>query len=356
MTDEPAAAVIVPAMGLPWDERALVARRLAGVLAARSRVDVLTAGSPPRSASAPGVPIRHRICRVGEESGEVGSASESVGDLVGRARYETIVLVGCEATTTREVLHSCSDETRVVLVPLADRSEDTLHALGGLDHPARVHRVLAVGPMEMERIAAAHPGELAARTRDVGFALRVHPLARRMPPRDARLPAIVVLLDAGGLPLENRPEWLDALPDLLDQLRVYLVRPGGSIEWLDCGDDEHRRAGLAAAPMDVWRWTASALAIIDSTRAAPLGRHTIEAMLLGIPVLTEAGSGAPAGHVQRSGGGIRFRSVAELHGAVLALHEEGRARDLGSRGRAYAEVRYGDPDGFVAKVRAALAA
>lgn len=87
---------------------------------------------------------------------------------------------------------------------------------------------------------------------------------------------------------------------------------------------------------------AEAVALVNPSELESFSIVILEAWLEQTPVLVAAGSEVMADHCADSGGGLTFSDEQSFHRAMLALLESKTARDdLGDRGRAYVEQRYG---------------
>ncbi len=98
--------------------------------------------------------------------------------------------------------------------------------------------------------------------------------------------------------------------------------------------------------VNLWRLMAHALFTIDLRPQGPLGRETLESMLLGTPVIVPEASAASA-HAQASSGGLWYRDLGELLDQARALMDDRLREQLAAQAAQYARVTHGDMDKFV---------
>jgi hypothetical protein len=103
---------------------------------------------------------------------------------------------------------------------------------------------------------------------------------------------------------------------------------------------------------DLWRLVAHAAATVDLAPGGLFARECVESLLYGVPVVVPAGT--TGARLAALGGGLWFGDEAELFGCVEALDDERTRRALADQGKAVAGRWYGDADGFVRRVAAAL--
>ncbi|MHB8219258.1 MAG: glycosyltransferase [Acidimicrobiales bacterium] len=103
---------------------------------------------------------------------------------------------------------------------------------------------------------------------------------------------------------------------------------------------------------DLQRFMAHARVVVDLRPGSYVARECVEALRFGVPVVVP--DGTVAADLAAAGGGLWFRDVAELLGAVAALEDPACRTALGEQGRAVANDHYGDPDRFVSRVGDAL--
>jgi hypothetical protein len=104
---------------------------------------------------------------------------------------------------------------------------------------------------------------------------------------------------------------------------------------------------------DLWRLVAHARVTIDLAPGRIIARECIESLRFGTPILVPQDSAARP-HAD-AGGGLTFSGYRELLAAVVQLSDESVRATMSSRGRHYADARYGDQKAFVASVSHALA-
>ncbi|MHB8318554.1 MAG: glycosyltransferase [Acidimicrobiales bacterium] len=103
---------------------------------------------------------------------------------------------------------------------------------------------------------------------------------------------------------------------------------------------------------DLWRLIAHARATIDLRPDPHVARECVESMRYGVPTVVPASTVA-AEHVT-DGGGMTYRSIAELFECIEALLDPELKVDLGHQAREIADRRFGDPTRFAEAVRSAV--
>ncbi len=116
--------------------------------------------------------------------------------------------------------------------------------------------------------------------------------------------------------------------------------------------DKENTLELPVSPsrVNLWRLMAHAIATVDLRPPGPVGRETIESLLLGTPVVVPEESAAHE-HAADAGGGLWYRNDGELIDSVRALSDR-RLRDrLAVQGKRWADRYHGDMDDFVERMR-----
>jgi hypothetical protein len=103
---------------------------------------------------------------------------------------------------------------------------------------------------------------------------------------------------------------------------------------------------------DLWRLVSHARVTVDLAPGRIIARECIESLRFGTPIVVPTNSAARP-HAD-AGGGMTFSGYAELLAAVDHLSDESVRATMSSRGRSYADARYGDPNAFVDSVSHAL--
>jgi hypothetical protein len=103
---------------------------------------------------------------------------------------------------------------------------------------------------------------------------------------------------------------------------------------------------------DLWRLVAHARVTVDLAPGPIIARECIESLRFGTPILVPAESAARP-HAE-AGGGIAFSGYRELLAGVAHLSDDAARATMSSRGRSYADARYGDQPAFVEGVAGAL--
>jgi len=116
--------------------------------------------------------------------------------------------------------------------------------------------------------------------------------------------------------------------------------------------DRENTLELPVSPsrVNLWRLMAHAVATVDLRPPGPIGRESIESMLLGTPIVVPEHS-AGHEHAADADGGLWYRDVGELIDAVRVMSDR-RIRDrFAFQGQAWAERKHGRMDDFVERMR-----
>jgi len=105
--------------------------------------------------------------------------------------------------------------------------------------------------------------------------------------------------------------------------------------------------------MDLWRLIAHASVCIDLAPGAYVARECVESLRFGTPIIVPTAAAAAASHA-RAGGGFTFDDVGSLLGAVERLLDTAVHSETAASGRQYADLRYGNPETFVARLNEVL--
>ncbi len=383
-------AVVAPDYGGLWDERQVIARRVAGALACSTEVDVLLPGIE-REVSYDGAVrllrfpatlpdnTRRRAwrkamlgehdheghsfrCRCHGVGGQLdalprfaeeeivraeGGDSDELYQHLSTSSYDLVVLVGTEFPAACFGARHVPRNTRIVLVP-ATMDDRTL--------PFRVHdeafqradRIVVWSEAERAVIAArqADPDRVAV----LDFVVGVNRLAVTTEPHDFdRQAYVVVIADWNLVPSVERLELLGSRIEELDsRLRLRLVGPRAE-RFGSMG------VRLTTSRLDVWRWSSRALCLFEPRRRLLLAGQALETMLFGVPVIVDANGGAAREHAEVGDGGLWYRTDDEFLAAVEALLDDDLRRQLGEQGRRYAE-EFTDTDRFIKAVTEAFVA
>ena len=380
------------AWGDPWREECVFFQRVAGALARHAEIEVLLAdgGGGPAEEWAGALRIRRFPLRQGSRERralvyrevfgtahpEGAFASPWAAELCGfvaaelpelfgreiaragggdspelletlrRSDYDVVVFCGYRAASTVLGVGEVSGRARTVLVA-ALREEPEIRLPACTAALPAVDRVLVATPGE--RQLAIRSGAPAGRVREVGLTVQVHELARTSDPAGLGNRRYVVVADDWA---EPRPPF--AVASLAERWRrdfedVALCFAGRGAERLPEILAEHRQRTISRT--DLWRWMSKALLVCDPRPYRAFGFETLEAMLCGAPVLVPDRAGASREHAERSGGGLWYRTYAELRGLVETLAADpDLCLRLSQQGRSYVERTFTDPEPFVERV------
>ena len=105
--------------------------------------------------------------------------------------------------------------------------------------------------------------------------------------------------------------------------------------------------------MDLWRLLAHAAVCIDLAPGPYVARECVEALRFGTPILVAEDSGPAAVHALCAGSST-FADADELLSFVSSLGDPARHEAASSGGRMYADSHFGQPERFVASMKALL--
>jgi hypothetical protein len=92
--------------------------------------------------------------------------------------------------------------------------------------------------------------------------------------------------------------------------------------------------------------------VIDLAPGPAIARESLEALRYGTPIVVPEGS--VAGVHANAGGGLTFSDVPSLFESVEGLLDDTERSLCATRGRGYADTRFGDPAAFVTRVSRVL--
>ncbi len=392
----PCVVIVTNSWGSNWGERASATRLVAGALALRARVVILSiedrstpATRQPRlrydgvfpvySATAPsgrgtagGIPdvagitrgalqadlVRASLFRQSGSSvpelashGLLGLASQPSREALAMTmeqRPDVVVLAGPATFWMADALPVGPQRPRVVLLPLS--GDDPL-----LSSPAfapLVDQSNAVGvfsQVELDRVAASAGEGSSSRLHRLHIALPVNRLAATagMVGMSAFGTYVLVISAFADDPASGRCPPHDYLRHVVGDVAIAEVRRH---RWLVTGPGRRFEMTWAPTRMNLWRLMARAAMTVDVRSPGPLGRETIESLRFGTPVVVPDSS-VSAEHAASSNGGLWYRSRGEMADCMRRLLEDDGLRTrLGASGEAWAEHTHGDTEAFVAEV------
>ncbi|MHB1987708.1 MAG: glycosyltransferase [Acidimicrobiales bacterium] len=377
-------AIVVSQWGSDWGERRTAVRFVAGALALRADIVVVSlddrsdplSSPPPRtfdgifpvhSATAEvNSPAVDRMLRasLSRQPGppltgsEVASkrlletwtqASPEALAILDQLKPDAVVLAGAETFWVARALPVGPRRPRVVVLPLLGTDEllaspalaPLAELADGIGTFSRAEHALAAGS-----IGARRP-ELLRRVR-LSF-----PVNRQG--AQAGLAGMATfgryLLVVSGWP-DDDPDASTAPPhdylrSALGDISIAEVRSG---RWLVTSGGRRYDVPWAASRMNLWRLMARAVVTLDVRVPGPIGREAVESMLFGTPVVVPAGSVA-AEHAKVSNGGLWYGSPGEMLDAVSYFvdHPADRAR-LARAGQQWAEREHGNTTAMISDV------
>ncbi len=378
MTDSTTIAVLTG----HWEsttEEGWVSRQVAGALAARAAVHVVTPDGDRPTCVADSVFTVHHL------ASPIAEASELRRDLLVRALSEEagggrpVLPSGAAAELDRGLLepwqgaHSVLAELGPSLVVVVDLRN--LGALGVLDacDPALPMVLLPLGSdpellafphfdpvfdraaavltmTESERTAVVDHHGRAASVQRIGAPMAANPSALTEPNTWVGDNEYVLVLTGTE---EDEDSEQNELATLL-RMRFPEVRLGIAHNDAFCAwhHGQVTRGWPIERTSDRDRLMAWARMTVDLEPGAYFGRRCVTSLLYGTPIVVPATSRARE-HAERGRGGLWFANPAELAWCAEALLDPACRTVLGAQGRTYAEEEYGSTDRFIERVLAA---
>jgi hypothetical protein len=389
----PCVVIVTNAWGSNWGERAAATRLVAGAVALRARVvivsiedrsrsryrqdrlrhdgifPVYSAAAPSGRGTAGGVERPEDVAADALQSDLVraslarqpgGRLPEAVArGLLARAGQpsfeavamtmaeapDVVVLAGPAALWMADALPIGSKRPRVVLLPLC--GDDPLLSSAAFRPLANEADAIGVfSALEMGRVTSPLPDESASRVHRLRLALPVNRLAATAGIVGVSAFGRYVLMISGFAddPASGRCPPHDYLRHVFGDIAVAEVRRN---RWLVTGQGRSFEMTWAPTRMNLWRLMAQAAVTVDLRSPGPIGREAIESLHFGTPVVVPDSSVA-AEHAAASNGGLWYRNQGEMVDFVRAiLEDDAVASQLGANGERWAEQAHGDTESFV---------
>ncbi|MCU1494891.1 MAG: hypothetical protein JWO62_2655 [Acidimicrobiaceae bacterium] len=373
-------AIVTTHWGDELDEVTEATRLLAGALARNARVDIVHMVAPPEPAAtySDSVFTVHRVPLHGSRSLRAGllraalatydsgrnvpgvaaqlleafeGDAPDVPELLERLAPDAVVLAGHHQPWDIGVLGApgAAGGPRVVLLPyLAD--ETILRSAPVSRLVARADLVAVAHSGERRAVLASFPerSEADVVPVDCGFSVNRGAAANRL--FGVRFFGTYVLtirsFPPGGARWE-RSATHEVLRTTVGRLSVAEI---DGERWRISDRENTLELPVSPSRVNLWRLMAHAVATVDLRPPGPIGRETIESMLLGTPVVVADHSAAQS-HAADSNGGLWYRDVGELIDSVRVLADR-RMRDrFAVQGKAWAERTHGQMDDFVERAR-----
>jgi len=387
----PRVVIVADSWGSDWGERAAATRLVAGALALRASVSVVSIEdcSDPRAHQPPlrydGVFPVYSISAPSDRGDSVGAhgrrddllrsdllrasftrqpgrilpelaaqslleqASLPSSDAILKIESlepDVVVLAGPATFWMGTALTTGTNRPRVVLLPLC--GDDAV--LSSSAFRAALTPVDAIGAFsgsEFDRIARLLDGEAISLLHRLEIALPVNRLAAGAGMAGLRPFGRYVLVISGF-----DDDWSSGRCPPHEYLRHFLGhvsiaevrRPG----WVVTAVEGARfDIPWAATRMNLWRLMAGAAVTVDVRSPGPIGREAIESLCFGTPVVVPDDS-VSAEHAKQSNGGLWYRNAGEMVDCVRALLDDEPLRaGLGANGAQWAEQRHGDTESLV---------
>jgi len=387
----PQVVVVVASWGSNWGERAAATRLVAGALALRARVSIVSIEdrSDPRNCQPPKrydsvFPV-HSVAAPTSRGHGVGGLHPQdhlrPSDLI-RASFrrqpggvlpevaarglleeaslpstdallktmalepDVVVLAGPATFWMGDDLPVGTARPRVVLLPLCG-DDPVLSSSAFRVAVAPADAIGAFSHLEFDRIAGLLSGDAVPALQRIEIALPVN--------HEAAAAGVAGLEEFGRYVLvisafdDDRASDQRLTSDYLHHVlgSVSVAEVGGAGWVVTSGGG--RRFDLPWAPtrINLWRLMARAEVTVDVRPAGPIGRETIESLRLGTPVVVAADS-VSAEHAKASNGGLWYRNRGEMVDCVRELVDDEALRTrLGASGEQWAVQHHGDTESFV---------
>ncbi|HMD46597.1 MAG TPA: hypothetical protein VKG43_10575 [Acidimicrobiales bacterium] len=338
----------------PRQEASFVLRALAGALSRMGRTDVLVPGDPGPARRDGGVDV----WTTGSSEGWPVAGTPPHPLLVEDPSRVTALVHLAEAEAVDYVWRSAPGVTVVALTDASDAEEDDevdpAVAAGGRRPDAYI---TAVAPDQVDAALAVPLAD--ALVHGVGVHVAVDPAAGSGHHADPGVRDYVLVLadhpenEPHGAAVPRGQSLTPAAAWLAGQFaghNLVVVESARASAW-------RGRTLCEVIPVqdrtDLWHLMANARTIVDLDPGSVLGRECVESLRLGTPIIVPDGSSG-ARHAA-AGGGLTYRDVPDLLAAVEQLGDDRLRRQLAADGRELADRLYGDQEGFVQRMRGALA-
>ena len=270
--------------------------------------------------------------------------AEGVGELLEAIAPQAVVLAGSDQPYDVSLLgqRGAPGRPRVTVVPLIG---DVRRA-----GSAPVRRLVELA----DAVGTAHPGEQRALARLAGertvplkFALSLNRGAAANRLFGVRYFGRYVLSLRCFPPDSPRYERSATHEVLRGAVAPLSVAEVDGDRWRISDAENTLELPVSPSRVNLWRLMAHAEATVDLRPPGPLGRETLESMLLGTPVVV-ADDSAARDHVAAADGGLWYRDLGEMFDALRTVISP-RLRDaFAAQARSYAEATHGSPREFVA--------
>jgi hypothetical protein len=380
----PRVVIVTDAWGADWGERAAATRLVAGALALRARVSIVSLEdrSKPRSrnpklrydglfpiysVAAPPLPatteLRTNLLRTalirqpGSALPDVAArghlaavskpSTEAILTTVG-LEPDVVILAGKATFWLGAALPVGPGRPRVIVLPLS--GDDQLLSSAPFRPLAYVADAIgAFSGREYDRIAGILPDTDVPKLHRVEIALPVNRLAAAAGMAGVasfgRYVLVISSFDEDAASAVSPPH--EYLRQLVGDVAIAEVRRGG---WVVTAPEKRFDITWAPSRMNLWRLMARAAVTVDLRPQGPIGRDAIESLRFGTPVVVPDGSVA-AEHAASSNGGLWYRNHGELVASLRTLLDDEEMRvGFGASGQSWAEHHHGDTDTFVEQV------
>lgn len=271
-----------------------------------------------------------------------GGLARDAPGLIALLQPEAIVLAGAETWWLPRILAAQLPDVRVASLPLV--GDDAMSKVLAL-HPL-FEEVAAVGCVS-EREAAALHGGLGPEPLLLDYALPMNrSAASQLMVGMSHFGRSVVVLTGfpEGAPMARRMPGPDYVRLALGPVAVAQV---AGRRWVVSDGAQERVVPVGPSRANLHKLLAHAEVCLDLRPQGVVARETVESLLLGTPVVVPEGTVA-AEHAERSNGGLWYRDYRELFAAAKVIIEEGSLRaTLSAQGRAWATAMHGDHARFV---------
>ena len=370
---------VVAVLAEHWEsksEEGWIARQVAGALACIADIHIITPDGAAMGTSVDGVFSLHRMAAPIEPSAEIrrdllvrGLSDGGVCDagplptelslLLNRglidpwrrapeilAKYQPDLALIVGHTNVGAMAALDRYRTDVPIAMLALGSDDQSLAFAHFNHLfKRAQTVLAITETECLSIREHHQG--VGEVYRIGAPLAANPSALSEPNSSVGDTGYILVLS--GVSLDEKSDESGLCRLLRVQFPDNVVGIAYTDSFRTWFNGRVSTDGPIERSSDLSRLLAFARITVDLRPGRLFGRHCVESLLFGAPIVVPHQTRARE-HAERGHGGLWFAHPGELVWSVEALLEPATHYALSAQGRSYAESEYGSTDDFIVRV------
>ena len=263
-----------------------------------------------------------------------------------------LVVAGLAHFGLAEALTASWPDVPVVVLPLLEEP-GLLRLSPAAQLIARADAVLVASPDEERLLRPTIPSGSLQKLHDVGATVTISGGARRESVTAlADQDYLAVLCDTPGTSEAAVGPYIRMLSACFPRNPVAALHRDRVAVWREGGCQE--QLAPASSPADLGRVLAWARLTVDLRSHSLYAGGSLESLRYGTPIVVPAGGRAHQ-HAALGNGGLWFRDLAEMAGAVGGALDPTLREHLSTAGRIYADSRYGSTARFLDRVRSACA-